>query len=287
MVNNDQMVYRTIPWQLAVPKIMILSFPKAGTHMAEQMVQPIASPVRNPIVNQAWCGNIGGNGFWNIENPRIGEHAQYERLSMCMPGQYYKSHSVYRKVFGNFINMCGYGVIFMYRDLRDVAVSWAHHVTNATGSTNHPAKKFFLMIKADGGFDAVLEAIIDGVGPLPGVIEHWEEFAPWLDQDWVHPVKFEDMRENPEEVAEGIVQYLIGRTREIREETLEISAVSKMKFKEMADETRKRKQSPTFRKGKPGGWKEEFSSCAAQKFVEHGGHDWLVKLGYEEEEDGA
>jgi hypothetical protein len=245
--------------------------------MAEQMIKLIASPVRNPLVLQPWCGNIGGNGFWNVENPNIGEHAQYERLSMCMPGQYYKSHSVYQQVFANFINMCGYGAIFMYRDLRDCAVSWAHHAMNPDTTTHHPAKQYFRLI---GSFEEALLNVIEGVGPLPGIVEHWADFAPWLDQDWILPIRYEDMRTEPEETAEKIVLYMIDRTSEIREEEFQISAKASELFKEMADATRNREASPTFRKGVVGGWKEEFTDEAMDAFIAHGGNEWLEELGY-------
>jgi len=281
----DHIVYHTVPWQRAVPKVMINSFPKAGTHMAEQMIKVIASPVRNFLVPHAWVGNIGGNGFWNVENQQVGQRGACERMSMCMPGQYYKAHMVWSELHQNFLDTCGYGMVFMYRDLRDVAVSWAHHILNTDGSTLHPDKKMFHMINMEQGFGGVLEAVIEGVGPLPGVIEHWEDFAGWLDADWVLPVKFEDMRNKPEETAKKIAFYLVDRTCEVRDDTLRLSERAEEIFEEMADATRDREKSLTFRKGKVGGWKDEFTYEAGKLFVEHGGQDWLVKLGYEDGND--
>lgn len=281
-VDNDKLIYQHVNWRMVVPKIIVNAFPKAGTHMAVQMVSPLASPVRNPLVPEAWVGNIGGNGFWNTQNQLIGEHEQYERLALCMPGQFYKSHSVYKQVYANFINMCGYAMIFMYRDLRDVAVSWAHHILDKNPKTLHPAKQFFKMLELDGGFEEVLLAVINGAGPLPGVVDHWGEFAPWLDQEWVLPIKYEDMRQKPGETADKVFRYLIDRSGEVRSMEWKISAVAKMKMQEMADATKKREASPTFRKGIVGGWQDEWTESAADAFEVHGGNEWLEKLGYTE-----
>lgn len=284
MISNDELVYQKVTWQSVVPKVMLNGFPKAGLHMAEQMISPIANPVRTIWSRGGWVGNTGGNGFWNTTNEQVGEHERYELISLCLPGQYYKSHAVYQQVYSNFINMCGYGMIFMYRDLRDVAVSWAHHILNSNRASLHPAKQYFKLLEKDGGFEDVLVAVISGAGPLPGIIEHWEEFAPWLDEDWVLSVRYEDMRNEPEMVAERIFRYFVDRSQEVRLTDLEIAAVAKLKFQEMAAATRRRQASPTFRKGKVGGWKEEFTPTAAEVFRDHGGNKWIEKLGYQEEQ---
>jgi hypothetical protein len=280
MINK--LVYQHVDWRAVCPSIMINAFPKAGTHMAEQMIRELASPASHPLAPQPWAGNIGGHGFWNVPNPQVGEHEAYERLRLCMPGQYYKAHAMWQRVYANFLDMSGYGMVFMYRDLRDVAVSWAHHVTVRNKPTLHPAKQFFQLIEAEGDFEDVLLSVIEGIPPLPGVVEHWEDFAPWLDEDWILPVKYEDMLHNPEEVAERVFFYLVERSCEVRQKEYRVSERVEGLYKAMADATRRREESLTFRRGVAGGWKDEFTLRVAEAFVAHGGHEWLVKLGYEE-----
>jgi len=183
----------------------------------------------------------------------------------------YTSHDIEKFLWG-----LGCAVVFIYRDLRDVAVSLTHHIVTEGGSHSHPEWYEIL------GFDGALSAVIEGLHRYSGVIDRWEEYAGWLDVDWVLPIKFEDMRERPEEVAEEIFFYLIERTCEIRNESYRASKKAEDLYKRMADATRKRDQSPTFRKGVVGGWKDEFTYEAGKLFVEHGGHEWLVKLGYED-----
>ena len=83
-------------------------------------------------------------------------------------------------------------------------------------------------------------------------------------------------------MAEGIVKACIGRAAlqhgriaRIKKEVLEPTVRS------MAEATRRTDESPTFRKGKAGGWRKWFDEEMIALWKEHDPDDWIGQLGYE------
>ena len=103
--------------------------------------------------------------------------------------------------------------MFVYRDLRDVAVSQAHHILNEDDKRFvHPDKAAYRDL---GCFSRVLRAVIEGMGNYPGVVDRWKLYAPWLDREWVCPVRFEDLIGDREGQAERILTYGLKRVASV------------------------------------------------------------------------
>jgi hypothetical protein len=169
-------------------------------------------------------------------------------------------------------------VLFIYRDLRDVAVSLTYHIENPDReSFKHPGRDEYLALPSH---EDRLKAVIEGFGEWPGVIERWDLYEGWLHSKAVLPIRYEDMRENPGEVAGRVLDYVILRTVK---GSGEIPIVVKDNFIAAIDHAAAQLQttdrSGSFRKGIVGGWMEEFTPEINDLFNSLVG-DRLERLGY-------
>lgn len=263
------------------PKYIVNAFPKAGLHLVEMIVQAICEPQPgNLLQKDEWIGTFMANswsGLWKDERQFMYKAARLQ------PGYYMKGHIGYTERISNFLADAGVAMVFVIRDLRDVAVSTAHHVISGDKRREHPAKNAFRLLDIHGGFDLVLTKVIEGMTPFPGIFDRWEYYEPWLRQDWVLKVRFEDALENPQKVAEQILGHGIMRTFEPFKETVQLQVDQAMFadiVKEAGQRPETRQLSPTFRSGKTGEWKQVFKPEHVELF-ERLGKNWLEDLGYE------
>jgi len=132
----------------------------------------------------------------------------------------------------------------------------------------------------------VLKAVIEGIDQYPGVMARWEHYAPWLEVDWVHKVRFEDMREKPHETATAMLTHGLSRVAPIFNAKLTVVAEAlDVVVTAMVACAEEREKSPTFRKGVTGEWQQEFTPELKRLFKETDQNDWLERLGYERNDD--
>lgn len=265
------------------PKYFLNGFPKSGLHLIWLMMLAISKPT--PAQEHwigAWVGTFNDNSWSNRWLPL--EKVLF-RVSQLRNGHFLKSHCGYRPEIEQFLYYSGITHIFIYRDLRDVAVSQAYHILNKDdGLFPHPDKDTYRSL---GNFSEVLKAVIVGTGKWPGVIERWEQYAPWLDVDLVYKVRFEEARHEPEKVASGILWHGLNRIASVfyEQEIPLLQDVHDALVKTMVKNAGVRTNSPSFRKGNVGDWREHFTPEIKQMFKETDKDSWLVRLGYEDNED--
>jgi hypothetical protein len=204
-------------------------------------------------------------------------------------GRFFKGHAHYTPEFERLLHGYGIAMAFVYRDLRDVAISQTHHIMtieyhpDGTEKFVHPGRDKFLAL---GGFDEVLLAVIEGLDEYPGVLDRWEVFAPWLDVEWVFPVQFEEMRKFPANIAGRFHDYIVQMSllaggADIREAH---PSAYPQKHKDVMHMikvmTTRQDLSVTFRKGDVGDWRHEFTPAAKAAFKAADKNDWLVRMGY-------
>jgi len=267
----------------ARPKWLLNGLPKSGLHLISLMVAPLAdSPVNTLCARPDWWGtlfNIWCTEFKNEQEMR----GQFYRMARLQPGQYFRSHTAYREDVYDFIDKCGVSHVFIYRDLRDVAVSHAYHVISKDAGQKHISKAFYRLMD---DFDDVLMAVIKGIGAFAGVVERWEMFAPWLDCERVHSVKFEDAIADREAVARGILLYGINRINDALDLNWSIDHKAfENAVGEMVKTSYRTELSQTFRKGIAGDWRNVFKKKHVKAFKKTDKAGWLVKLGYEQNND--
>ena len=257
-------------------------FPKSGTHLLVQMVHPIApyqTGTEAGLFDKPWAGTFGGNS-WTLNRLPL-ERTCY-KLGRVNNGKMVKAHLGYSPELAEWMRLSGLVHVFIYRDLRDVAVSQAWHIINAEGERlAHPKPDAY----PRDDFDETLALVIKGNGPFPGVVKRWQAYAGWLDVGWTLAVRFEDLRNDPEEAAENIFTYGMLRNAQIWDKTVDFKPDGLMKVvKTMAKASQQREQSATFRKGNIGDWRESFTDEHVRLWKERDQERWLVKLGYERNE---
>lgn len=165
------------------------------------------------------------------------------------------------------LRSCQTKAIFNVRDPRDVIVSEFHkmkRMANNVAIHKDESMRFFLdLMYEDGQYthdkDIIHELIIYSAA-------RWPRWIGWLDQDFVLLVKYEDLRLNPKETLQRIIDW---------SDPFEFSSIE-----EMMEKLRPRKTNPTFRKGHVGEWKTTFSEEHKRLAKELLG-DIVEKLGYE------
>lgn len=265
------------------PKWLLNGFPKAGLHCAWSMMRSLAHPMPPGQMRAwPWLGTFNGRS-WTLE--WVNYRKQMFYLAQLQPGHVFLGHMAWTQDIAAFMWLMGCAHVFIYRDLRDVAVSQAYHVIDPDDTRfAHEDKDLYRNL---GGFDEVLEAVLVGIDRYPGLLERWAHWAPWLDVDWTYKFRFERAIAEPRTVATELVEYglhyvadIIGgpelRARGPSFDTMVDSMVRTM------SETDK---SATFRKGKAGSWREHFTERHKALFKERDKDNWLVRLGYEPDDN--
>jgi len=264
-------------------KVYLCGFPKSGLHLAELMGRSVGGPLYKTDEDGQkvwnWLGSFDENAwstnwldFDNIAK-KIAEQPQ---------GTLRKGHTGYHPKIEQAFFENGFAFSFIYRDLRDVAVSQAFHVVSDRDGWKHPAKDHF---KSLDTFEDVLLGVICGIDGFPGLLERWELYAPWLDVDWVFATNFEYMRLYPREAVDAFVRYVYHRTAVHHGFSVVLNEADvEARVDEAVGWMQGGIQTATFRKGAIGEWKEYFTPKVKQEFKARCG-DWLHDLGYERNRD--
>ena len=122
---------------------------------------------------------------------------------------------------------------------------------------------------------ALLHGIDDGAYKRVGIRDHYERFLPWMEEEGICIIRYEDLIGRRETELRKIIKHLSGRGF-----TPDITQDQAIKTIERQMEPSK---SETFRKGQSGGWRRHFTQKNTTEFNEVAG-DLLARLGYEGEE---
>jgi hypothetical protein len=260
--------------------------PKHGQHLLVMMAAGVCEALPASIYNDG--PTLGTFWYNSFTTQWLDLERWYFLMSRVQQGQYVKGHIGWTESVARFMEQARMAHVFITRDLRDVAVSQAYHILSGDETNNrHPAKAMYRAIEKEQGFDGVLEAVITGVGPFPGVSELFEAYAPWLEERNVHHVKFEDALEDLEGTAAGMLGYGIEQfTSGIWEDRY---VVDKGEFDKtaagMVNIAAQKERSPTFRHGVAGDWEALFKDRHVSLFKAHDRGQWLQQLGYVEDDN--
>lgn len=160
-------------------------------------------------------------------------------------------------------------VIFLIRDPRDVAVSMhnLNLIHEKSVRWNHPRAKFFLVcyryVKIFDYFETM---------------RNWSKhYAVWSKVP-SHVVKYENLLHNPKETLKGILNYLeVDSKDEIVDQAIKNFSFEKITGRKPGQED---KNSPEFRKGISGDYKNKFSKIDVA-LVHYFFGSLIKKLGYE------
>lgn len=240
------------------------------------LINYFSSKIPYYIVNEypksggSWLGQMIGD-LLDIPFPR-------NRFPILKPSIMH-GHYLRRKTMHN--------VVILWRDGRDVMVSWYHHCLFKNEIDNHSLVKTVTN-------DLQLKDINAVKFNLPEFIEYsfekqkhpsfsWATFVnSWINQSDVVYLHYEKMRENPVSELQRVVQELT--SLKIDDNTV-IKVVDKYSFAKMSKRVLGQENKTSFmRKGIVGDWKNYFSQEACEIFSEYAGSE-LIQLGYEDSSD--
>jgi hypothetical protein len=267
---------------LKIPKLYISGFPKSGLHLAQRMAFGMFeqnNPDKNWLGTNAWTSK-------HYKLDRLG--TQFIKLKS---GQFLKGHIGHLPAIEFLMIMMEIGVVFVYRDLRDVVVSQYYHIMDKEIGEDgrdkfmHPDKETYWDL---GNKEDIMIAIIEGVNDdLPGIFERFESYVGWLDSEWAMTISYEVLMRNQLLAANKFFDYVYDTAMKISEVSGLLdtrSSVRQTTVQGILTEMRwMPSQSPTFRKGVIGNWKQEFTPKVTEKFKELD-PGFLVRLGYERDD---
>ncbi len=266
-------------------KFYISAFPKAGLHLLDLMLRPMAMPMAyNPTWNTPWAGMYRGNS-WTTE--MVPQQQITLKISRLIPGHFLKGHLGYTPEMSMFLFLSGITHYIVYRDLRDIAVSQTYHILDEENLLfSHPDKQMFWDL---GGFDEILEAVLIGLDKYAGLFDRWKLYAPWLNSTWAMAMRFEDVIADPLTWAKKMILHFYDRMETVLDIDPEGRQLSDKQLEEIAMEmvatSLRTGLSPTFRKGVPGEWKIRFNDRHKDLFKQLDEENWLVKLDYEKDKE--
>lgn len=241
--------------QLIPHPVLVVSIPKAGTHLVERAICLWPQCYRAPKPTLRRGNNWGGEGL-------------AKTISKAKPGQVFFVHGPWDPEVQRSIEETNTKVVFVVRHPLDILLSFSHHVM--TLKTHWLHEKFKDIEKVEDRIALALKG--DEARKIPAYSEKLEKNLPWIAHS-SQIVKFEDL-----------VGEKGGGSRDIQKKTL-YTLWDKLELG-VGDEVERERileltfssASPTFRKGKIGRGME-LSEPLKQEFFQRN-RELLEKFGY-------
>jgi hypothetical protein len=250
-----------------LPKVLINSVPKSGTNLLVQIIKGIPGMEKDQ------------DDFYRKDN--------YMQSLSIRRGQFGVGHIPYDVQYARLLNGQGIKQVFIYRDLRDIVVSWTHFLLSTMDK--HPVYPVFTkhyknhnqrLLAAIKGFDFVGTPYVNryGVSQYPNLYDRYKQIFAWLKNSNILHIRYEELVRNARTRRRTILRIVNFLWDDLQ--TLELS---KRKLVRMMEKNIDASNSKTFRKGKIGGWRTEFSNQHKLEFKKVAGQ-FLIELGYENNE---
>ncbi|MEX2144554.1 MAG: sulfotransferase domain-containing protein [Anaerolineales bacterium] len=266
--RSAQQAYPQIPMS-QMPILFGNSFPKSGTHLLTQILAGFTR--LGPVVDSGLQAVLTFEGESGQPRSLSAILADLARLQSGDIG-YGHLHAVPAVVQA----LCRAGVApyFIYRDPRDVVVSHVFYVTEI--NNHHIHHDYYVNDLKD--FDQRLEVSILGrpelEPPFPDIRARFEPYLPWLGRSEVLSLRYEDLLENTFAELGSILDHAGSQGFVHPFERSEAIGILAQSIKP--------EESPTFRKGQPGGWQQHFTPRHKALFKQVTG-DLLMRLGYQKQ----
>lgn len=250
-----------------LPAVLGNAMPKSGSHLINQVLQGLTRI--GPFINP---------GFPPVNrsesNARLPANLVLKNIQKMRPGDLRYGYIQAREPFITALTGPGRATIFVYRDPRDMIISHIFYATQI--HTGHAMNRYYT--ETLHTMEERINAAIRGVDvpgfELSSVRSKYENYLGWLDQPEVLCLRFEDLILHRDAALGWLLDYLAERgftpkmPREAAVAALQESIVPR--------------KSGTFRKAKPGNWREHFTEANKEVFKQATG-DLLVRLRYEDD----
>ena len=227
------------------PRILVNSIPKAGTHLLTAELERLAdlqnSRLQLDIDRLGMPGTSNDLGFPMVNLPKT-ERA----ISTVRPGQMFSAHLYWSKELEDILSGAEICSIFIARDPRDIVLSRLHYAMGLRRHRLHP----YLAEVLENDKDRLRSLIVGRnadpfIRPLRATLQG---YLPWLDRPGTLAVRFEDL---VGQRGGGTAE----RKRDALRSIVDLCGIDGSKVDEMAGMGTG--PTPTMRKGKAGGWRDE------------------------------
>jgi hypothetical protein len=203
---RDVIVRERLPRQLALavlqtyaearfwgagPRVLVNSFPKAGTHLVTAELTKLEGIHNSYVHLQPRDFNRLAPDRQRLLDFEPDVDALARRLRKVGKGQVVTAHFAYIKEFCELLDELNYRTIFVVRDPRDVLISDLNYVKTLPRHFLHRT----LMEKFSTDAER-LEAMIRGIDRPPYVrplAQRWQRYLNWMEAPSVLTVRFEDL----------------------------------------------------------------------------------------------
>jgi hypothetical protein len=251
------------------PAVLGNAMPKSGSHLISQVLQ--ALPRLGPFVDPGFPPVNRGE-----DNRKLSDAEVLANIRRMRPGDIAYGYISAYEPFISALTHPGRGTLFVYRDPRDMIVSQIFYAVQM--HPGHWMRRYYTeeLHTMEARIAAAIHGVEEPGSELTPLRKRYEGYLGWLDQPAVLCLRFEDLILEREKTLGCLIDYLEARGFEPR--------LPRTQAVQVLQETIAPKKSGTFRKGKPGNWREHFTEANKKLFKEHAG-DLLVQLGYEAGED--
>jgi hypothetical protein len=253
------------------PILFANSFPKSGTHLLTQVLAAFSN--FSPVLNSGLPPILTFDGPTGRQRPT---EAILVDLNRLLPGDLAYGHLHASPEVVSALARPGVVPYFIYRDPRDVVVSHVHYVTEM--APNHVHHAYYAQELQT--FEQRLRVSILGRPELPDsfpdIRARFEPYLPWLERPETLCLRFEDFLTDSAHTFSRIFDHAVERG-------LSYSGEKNIALRHLTAAVQPEK-SPTFRQGRSGAWKDDFTPAITSLFKDVAG-DLLVALGYEKDLD--
>ncbi|WP_261129928.1 sulfotransferase domain-containing protein [Bacillus sp. Marseille-Q3570] len=237
------------------------SIAKSGTHLLRPLLEGIPS-----IKHQAF-----------IYPGLIQQLDEHRNILSSMPANHFANgHLHYSPQYAQMFKQLDMKQIFLYRDPRDIVVSYAYFFMKFSG---HPYERFFRENKMSVRSRCLL--LINGFNNSyahrSNIKQFYERFLGWMSEENIHLVSYESLVHSAESQRNELKKVL--RFLDIEKRPMKLDEIAR-KMQANVDPAK----SPTFRKGQAGNWQQVFDEEMKAQFKAVAG-DLLIRLGYEKNYD--
>ncbi|MFD2682729.1 sulfotransferase domain-containing protein [Bacillus seohaeanensis] len=241
------------------------SIPKSGTHLLKQILLGIPGMQHHPDKG------LMGHTHYQPEQ-------KIEGLKTLSTNEFINGHIFYSKEWEELFKSLNMKHIFVLRDPRDVVVSYSYFIPtlkihplyntfHQEGFTHKDRIKFLI----EGGYRTDYKYIDN-----PNVNDWYKSFSEWIGHEGVLSIRFEDIISS----EAGRIQTINRIVDFLWEDKLSSHSKTNMVNKMILNINPA--TSPTFRKGKIGGWEDEFDEELKLLFKRFAGQ-LLIDLNYEKD----
>ena len=243
------------------PPVLVNSFPKSGTHL----LWKVATALPSTRDYGAFIASVPPIHH-SPRSPRL----IARRVGGIAPGEIVRAHLWYDEGTRELLQAKNVFHLFIYRDLRDVAVSEAHYL--ATMAPWHALHPVYAQLDQQAQIMLSIRGLTQRGIHVPNIAERFACYQRWLQDESVVAVKFEHLIGPQFEDTVDSIREIYGRRTG--------RSLDRNAFLRKVGDLLANSRSHTFYRGKSGGWREAFTDEHRTAMSAVAG-ELLVTLGYE------